>query len=140
MGLGARRLRWGQLQALPPALTWKNWLARPPPQAPWGSHGKTSHLAEVRVQDEPSQGTSTLLALSSSKTQIRRLQMVPLTDCSQEPCQMHLSWGSVKLGDDSGKVSLKFPITANRTAQLTAPLPTLFHQDEILWGVEEKHG
>lgn len=50
----------------------------PTPGFPW----QDSHLARARLQDTAIPHCKSSLTLSSSKAQIRRLQMVPLTDCS----------------------------------------------------------
>lgn len=68
------------------------------PGFPW----QDGHLARARLQDTAIPHCKSSLTLSSSKAQIRRLQMVPLTDCSQEPGQMDLSSGSAKPEHDSG--------------------------------------
>lgn len=58
----------------------------PTPGFPW----QDGHLARACLQHAAILSYKCSLTLSS-ETQIRRLQMVPLTDCSQEPCQMDLS-------------------------------------------------
>lgn len=112
----------------------KAWLAQPPrtrPGSPWQGrpcgHGPSPGLAVLSHKY--------FAPLASSETQLGRLQMVPPTDGSQEPRQMDLSQGSVKLEDDLGKVPLRFPVTTSRTAQHTAPHSPSCHRDTIVWGV-----
>lgn len=47
-----------------------------------------------------------------------------------------LARGQLSLRMIPGKLPWRFPITANRTAQPTAPHSPLFHQDELLWRAE----
>lgn len=70
---------------------------------PW----QDSHLAKAHLQDPAILSYKYSSTLFSSETQVRRLQMVPLTDCSQEPRHMNVSEGSVKLEDDSGETPLE---------------------------------